>query len=112
MLLPLMLLLTQDRLEAMIESYRVQTRAEIPCNATDKGDEIVVCARRDADRYRVPFVPAGRPENSVPLRTSTLLEDHGRPCGEGAFLVHCGKVGVTATYGGGRVTWVERERAP
>jgi hypothetical protein len=116
-MLPLILLALgqdYDRVDAMMANYRELTRADIQCRKAESDDEIVVCARREADRhYRVPFVPAASPANSVPARTAALLEDHGRlPCGEGAFLHGCGMVGVTVGYDAKGVRLVERPRAP
>ena len=117
-MLPLILLALgqdYDRVDAMMANYRTLTRADVQCRKRpEDGDEIVVCARREADRhYRVPFVPAASPANSVPARTAALLEDHSRlPCGEGAFLHGCGSVGVTMTYDANGVRMVERPRAP
>lgn len=76
--------------------YREKTRAEVPCTAPSDG-EIVVCERRDADRYRVPLQVVDR-RDLVPLRTATLTEDVSRvPCGQGPTLARCGKVGVGVT---------------
>ncbi len=100
MLIPLMLLaMAQDsgRVDAMLATYRARTEADAHCRAA-KGDEIMVCSRREADRYRVPFVLPPNASNSVPLRTAELTRDVSVPkCGEGAFLRDCGKVGVSAT---------------
>ena len=104
-----------DRVDSMITNYRVRTQADVPCKAPGDDSEIVVCARRDADRYRVPFVTAGSAADSVPLRTSDLTKNYGRvECGQGAFMAQCGPgFGATVSVGSdGRVGWVEREPAP
>ena len=51
MLLPLLLML-QDAspIDAAVAAYRAQTAGDVPCRVTENDDEIVVCARRDADR--------------------------------------------------------------
>jgi hypothetical protein len=123
MLLTLMLLAAAqdtDRVAALVQEHRERTRVAPRCGATARrDDEIVVCANREADRrYRVPFVEV-RAADSVPMRTAALLDEHRPPCGEGAFLVRCGKAGVSATLtfgagaGSGTVhVETERKRAP
>ena len=76
----------------------------------------MVCARRTADRYRVPLVehiPGDPRHEGVPeeraryVHTNTPCEDRG------PFLIGCGKVGVSMTTGaGGTRVWTERELAP
>lgn len=118
MLLPLMLLLgvqDADRVDTMVTSARDLTRADVPCEKPKDDNEIVVCSRREADRYRVPFVAASDVRNSVPLRTAELTADRSRlPCGQGAFIAQCGPgFGVTMTVGAdGSTRMVEREPAP
>ncbi|MES2443656.1 MAG: hypothetical protein V4574_12565 [Pseudomonadota bacterium] len=84
-----------DRVEATLANYRQLTRATVRCHEPKGDDEIVVCSRRKADNYRVPLVLSANPQNSVPTQTATLLDEHRPPCGEGAFLVKCGSVGVS-----------------
>jgi len=118
MLIPLMLLLgaqDQDRVGTMIASSRELTRAETPCRTSESEDEIVLCSRREADKYRVPLVAAGSAKTSVPLRTAELTKDMSRlPCGQGAFIAQCGPgFGVGITVGSdGKTSLVERELAP
>ena len=83
-----------DRVETALANYREGTRATVRCSAADDDDEIRVCARRKADQWRVPLVLSASAKNSVPMRTAALLDEHRPPCGEGAFLVRCGSVGV------------------
>jgi hypothetical protein len=116
LMLPLMLLPAQDAdvVETMLANYRAKTQADVHCRATAQGDEIVVCHRREFDRYRVPFVPAANAKNSVPLRTADLVKDYARPeCGQRAVIAQCGPgFGVTVSTDGRSVHMVERERAP
>jgi hypothetical protein len=118
MLLPLLLLLgvqDADRVGTMVTSARDLTRADVPCEKPKDDNEIVVCSRREADKYRVPFVAAGNTKNSVPLRTAELTRDMSRlPCGQGAFIAQCGPgFGVGITVGAdGKTGLIERERAP
>jgi hypothetical protein len=75
---------------------------------------IVVCARRDADRYRVPLVstvrPGSTPERIEQMVTGPIGEAR---CGQGPFMVHCGSVGVKMRVGSdGKARYVRRELAP
>lgn len=115
LLMSMMLLAAQDAdLAKAVSKAREMTRADVPCRANADSDEIVVCARRDADRYRVPFVLSASPANSVPAQTAELLEERGRlPCGQSAFTAQCGgMVGVSVTVGANGVRYVGRELAP
>ncbi len=94
--------------------HREHSRAEVPCKAPTNDTEIVVCALRSADRYRVPLVTTVRagsePERVEQMVTGPIGE---APCGQGAFMVHCGSVGVKTSIGSdGRVRYVRREPAP
>ncbi|MHA6718245.1 hypothetical protein ACX40Y_02220 [Sphingomonas sp. RS6] len=118
-----LLLISQDQAatpfnaEAVVAAYREQTLAQIPCRQPNDDNEIVVCALRDADHYRVPFVTADPMKDTAAARLRRIVYDpvaQGEtPCGQGAFTVRCGSVGVTATAGAdGRVRAVPRELAP
>jgi len=115
LLLPMLLLAGMqdaDRVETALANYREVTRATVQCRAADDEDEIRVCARRKADNWRVPLILSANAKNSVPVRTGALLDEHRPPCGEGAFLVRCGKVGVTVSIDAYGAHYVEREKAP
>lgn len=119
MLLPVLLLFAQDApdLEAAMAEYRARTRADVPCRKPGDDGEIVVCALREADRYRVPFVSADPGRDSDGARLKRLIGDPVQqgitPCGQGAILTHCGSVGVSGTMGfDGKVRLQERELAP
>jgi len=101
-----------DQVEAVLSDYRALTTAIVHCRKPQSDDEIVVCSRRKADNYRVPLVLSGSSKNSVPLQTEALLDEHRPPCGEGAFLVRCGYVGVSVSTSGSGVNLVRREKAP
>ena len=113
MLLPLLLLAQEgSAIDAAIAEYRAKTAGDVQCKVADDADEIVVCGLREADRYRVPFVPPSRQE--LPdQRVNRLVGGRTEPeCGQGAFMAHCGSVGATVSVGGRGLKWVRRELAP
>jgi hypothetical protein len=98
-----------------IDVYLDQTSAEPRCKRA-QGDEILVCGRRQADRYRLPFVPAPTPGDpkivDVPAERARLIATE-TPCEQrGPFLVGCGMVGISLTtkIGSGKVEY--RRLAP
>ena len=106
-----------DAVNRAVARYHELTRADVPCAAPDENEEIVVCAARDADNYRVPFLTVARgdprregvhEERERYIRTNTPCQDNG------PFLIGCGMVGVsmTVTQGGGTRFETERELAP
>ncbi|NJB97971.1 hypothetical protein CA233_16840 [Sphingomonas sp. ABOLD] len=118
MLLSLLLLVAQQNaVSTLVADYRARTQAEIPCRTPADQSEIVVCSRREADRYRVSFVTSNLGKDSDAARLNRLIGDPVQqgitPCGEGAFAVKCGKVGLSATMGlDGTVKMQQRELAP
>lgn len=118
MLLPMLLLLAQQNaVSTLVADYRTRTQAEIPCRTAADPSEIVVCSRREAERYRVPFITPNLARDSDAARLNRLIGDPVQqgitPCGEGAFTVKCGAVGLTATMGLDGTTKVQRrELAP
>jgi len=115
MLLP-MLFLFQDKtdLTAAMGDYREKTSAVVRCRQPKDGDEIMVCARRQNERLRLPLVPNYRAAADMgDMRTARLLDTAPPPCGEGAFTVKCGSVGVGVSLSsGGKVRYVPRATAP
>ena len=110
LLMPLLVLLADD--DALIAAARERTRAEVPCATTHRSDEILVCGRREADRYRVSFVTSDV-RDSVPTERSRLLEPKANPCGRvGASFMGCGFVGVSMSTNGQAVRVKPRELAP
>ncbi len=102
LLLPLFVL--TDAPTIMADHLR-RTRAEVPCEAPKANDEVVVCARREADHYRVTFVTTD-PRDAVFAERTRLMHNPGPKCGiTGPFLVSetCGMVAVTASTNGGAV---------
>ena len=100
-------LLTASPPPDAVATYDRMTRIEPRCQAP-AGQDILVCARRGADRYRVPFlVPTpGDPRNLGPHGERAALLYRASPCEEsGPFLIGCGMAGVTVStnLGTGRV---------
>lgn len=96
-------------------TYETMTAVAPRCRQRT-GADILVCGRRDADRYRVPYITAvpGDPRNLTVHQERAKLLARPTPCQErGAFLIGCGMAGVTisTTLANGR-TEVERPPAP
>jgi hypothetical protein len=108
------LLIAQDapNLAAAIARTREQTRAETPCRQAAGEEEVVICARRAADRYRLPLVTHSAGKEAAEVRVARLLDTAPPPCGEGAFLVKCGAVGVSASISARGVRTALRPLAP
>lgn len=116
-----MLLLVQEQVapqpatpaEAM-EMHRRNWSASPRCTRARDENEITVCSRREADKYRVPLVTAYAGPDTDQGRLDRLFDgaDGHAPCGEGAFTVRCGFAGVTATVSSRGVRTVRRELAP
>ena len=88
-------------------NYQAMTRVEPRCSAPRAGNEIVVCGRRRADRWRVPFILK---ETGDPTIQNVSAERNGliattTPCQDNSvFLVGCGKgvgISVSTAIGGG-----------
>ena len=92
-----------------LEAYRDKTSAEPRCSAP-AGGEIVVCGRREADKYRVPFIertPGDPKTMGVPEERARLVAAEA-PCQQqGPHLIGCGMVGVTVStrLGGGKLEY-------
>jgi hypothetical protein len=93
-----------------MDAYLEQTTAEPRCRAA-QGDEIMVCGRREADKYRLPFVPAPTPGDP---KARGVHEERARlvstevPCQQrGPHLIGCGMVGikVSTKIGSGQVEY-------
>ena len=103
MLFALLLMVQQaPPIGAALEKYRELTRVEPGCKRGTQGDEVVICARRQADRYRVPLTTSYDGDHLPDKELARVLDTAPPPCGEGAFTVRCGAVGVSATMGAGR----------
>ena len=100
-LLVLVMVQDGDAATAMIARARAATQVIAPCRRDADPDEIVVCAARNADRYRAPLVlprAEGDPKIVDALgERERLLAVPTASCGTAAFLQGCGFVGVTAS---------------
>lgn len=82
--------------------YQRRTTSNLNCTQTSKNDEIVVCGRRDADRYRVPLIEyeAGDPRAEGLYGERERIQNRTNQCQErGPFLIGCGSVGVSVGIG-------------
>ena len=81
-----------------IARYEALTSVVVNNCRTPRNDrEIVVCGRRQGDRYRVPFVgyePGDPRGESVTGERNRLASAPAPKCGLGAVLANCGSVGV------------------
>lgn len=92
-----------------LETYLEQTSVEPKCKAS-AGSEIIVCGRRGADRYRVPFrVPTpGDPRTMGVPAERAMLTFQPKPCEQaGPYLIGCGMVGVSVStkFGNGEIEY-------
>jgi hypothetical protein len=96
-----------------LDAYLALTRVEPRCRQTADSTEILVCARRGADRHRVPFLVAtpGDPRQTMPREETDRLLARNAPCAERNAMSHvgCGMVGITLSTNLGTGA-VERER--
>ena len=92
-----------------LDAYLQKTSVVPRCKAAT-GDEIMVCGRRDADRYRVPFImptPGDPRIVDVPAERARLVATE-TPCQQqGAHLIGCGMVGmkVSTKIGSGKIEY-------
>lgn len=99
--------------QQLLAAHAKLTQAEIPCRATADDREIVVCAARDADRYRVPYITPteGDPKIvDVPGERSRLIAQTNNCQELRNNMTGCGMVGVSMTAGNGRGAMVEKPR--
>jgi hypothetical protein len=89
---------------SVLETYYSRTSVEPRCKQA-AGDEIIVCGRREADRYRVPLIErdAGDPRGETLMGERERIQNRTTPCQQrGPYLVGCGMVGVTVSTTIGR----------
>ncbi len=91
----------------VVATYETMTRVEPRCARPAAGTEIIVCGRRRADRWRVPYLlkDAGDPSIQNVAAERAALIPTTTPCREHSiFLVGCGKgvgLSVSTAIGGG-----------
>ncbi|RZF63386.1 hypothetical protein EWE75_16430 [Sphingomonas populi] len=98
MVFPLLLLIAAPD-DAAIMAYQALTSARPACSRPT-GDDVVVCGRRAADRYRVPLIvhDPGDPAYEGVLAERERLFARTDNCEEKSiFLVGCGSFGLKAT---------------
>ena len=84
--------------------YRAVTAVGPHCNSAANGADITVCARRNADRYRLPLIEpsSGDPKiQDVPGERERLFARTSNCQEKSLFLIGCGKVGVGMKAGFG-----------
>ncbi|MDB5709360.1 MAG: hypothetical protein JWL96_1430 [Sphingomonas bacterium] len=110
-----LLLLAADPSAAWLAQERAATRVSPICTAPTDSNEVTVCGRRHADRYRVPLIEIDRdnPANEgVPAERYRLLARTNNCREHNLFQVGCGMAGVTASTRHGITTGGERPLAP
>ncbi len=85
--------------DTIVANTRRLTSVERPCVYDRNSTDITVCGRRNADRFRVPFVPQpepGDPKHEAVMAERTRLLARTTPIDEmSPFLVDGGFAGVT-----------------
>lgn len=99
--------------ESAVSKYKALTSTELRCNRPASADQIIVCANRDADRYRVPFVgyDIGDPRAEGFWGEKERIQHQTTPCEDrGAFRLRCGSVGISVAVGlnGDGLKWRKR----
>ena len=113
MLLLLMMQAT-PQLDQAMDRYRSATRAAIDCHDS-RPDDIVICGRREADRYRAPLtiIDPDDPRNeAVPAERERLLARTNNCQEKSTFLVGCGAAGISVSTRTGVSLIGERPIAP
>ncbi|MCC2977458.1 hypothetical protein LK533_12325 [Sphingomonas sp. PL-96] len=96
----LVVMAQQANVDAALARYREATRAEYRCEPTADTNEVVVCALRDADHYRVPIL---EPTPGDPKIVDAIAERERLvkvipiTCGLSTSFEGCGMFGATAT---------------
>ena len=86
--------------DTALDRYREKTRATIECKAS-QGDDILVCSRRAADKFRLPLIAVdlGDPKKEgVPAERERLLARTNNCEEMSTFLVACGSAGVPSAH--------------
>lgn len=105
---------SSSEVDAALVRYRDKTRATVECGAAQT-DDIVICSRRAADRFRLPLIELDldNPKNEgVPAERERLFARTTNCREKTPFLVGCGKVGVGVSTRGGVRGLGQRPIAP
>lgn len=90
--------------DGLLATHQRLTTVAVVCPDSAAEGEVVVCGRRRADRYRLPFQPAPEPgdprHEGVPAERERLQAKRDNCREKSAFLIGCGSVGVGVTTGG------------
>jgi hypothetical protein len=98
-MLALLLIIAGQSADAAIAQYHAVTAVGPHCNTAPNSSDITVCARRNADRYRLPLIeqdPGNPRTEDVPGERERLFARTSNCQEKSLFLVGCGKVGVGA----------------
>jgi hypothetical protein len=93
-----------------VEVYLDKTSVDPDCRRNIKPNEIVVCARRAADQWRLPLIISepGDPKKEGVHDERHRLQYVQNACDlKGPFLIGCGSAGVSVgtSFGGEKVRW-------
>lgn len=103
MLATMFLAMAVQNVDSLLTTARTMTTAEPRCARAADATEITICGRREADRYRVPFVvhdPGDRRYESVGAERERLTHKKNAIEEASAILVGTGMAGVSTTVGG------------
>lgn len=108
------LLLLLSDVDGAVAAYRAKTAAERGCIVDPNTTDLTVCGRRQADRFRVPFVGRGEGDetDNVPFEREAMLHRTTPIQDLSPFLVGGGMAGVTVSTRGGVKGYKVRELAP
>jgi hypothetical protein len=86
--------------ETALMTYTERMTTRPNCKRARAANEIIVCGRRDADKYRVPLIvyDVGDPRAEGFWGERERLQNQTTPCQDNStFLVGCGSVGISVS---------------
>jgi hypothetical protein len=86
--------------ETALMTYTERMATRPNCKRVHAANEITVCGRREADKYRAPLIvyDAGDPRAEGLWGERARIQHQTTPCEENSvFLVGCGSVGVSVS---------------
>jgi hypothetical protein len=86
--------------ETALTTYTERMATRPNCKRARAANEITVCGRRDADKYRAPLIvyDAGDPRAEGFWSERERLQNQTTPCQDNSiFLVGCGSVGLSVS---------------